>query len=114
MTEKLRKKKKRGKNRWVVNVCPTHDQLDGASVTYQAECVKCGKPKCSKWHGPYWYAYWSSGGKTRSLYIGKLLQPAAVVANAKNAKAKAKRRAASKVVSRMKQIQLPHTEGVQS
>ena len=44
---------------------------------YQLEYIKCGKPKCKctkgKGHGPYWYAYWSEGGKTRSKYIGKKL-----------------------------------------
>ncbi len=66
--------------RRVKHVSPAHDQLGGASVTYQLELVQCGKPKCRKWHGPYWYAYWTSGGRTRSLYIGKLLRPAADVA----------------------------------
>lgn len=40
-------------------------------VTYQLEFVKCGK-NCKKCpHGPYWYAYWSENGKTKSKYIGK-------------------------------------------
>jgi hypothetical protein len=68
----------------VDHVCPTHDQLAGSSVTYQLERVQCGKPKCRKWHGPYWYAYWTSGGRTRSLYIGKRLRPAAEVATERN------------------------------
>lgn len=45
--------------------------------TYQKEMVRCGKKgcKCAKGepHGPYWYAYWSEGGKTRSEYVGKNL-----------------------------------------
>lgn len=45
--------------------------------TYQQEMVRCGKKgcKCSKGelHGPYWYAYWSVGGKTKSEYVGKHL-----------------------------------------
>jgi hypothetical protein len=50
----------------------------GAShKTYRSEIVRCGKKgcKCSegKLHGPYWYAYWTEGGKTRSQYIGKKL-----------------------------------------
>lgn len=44
---------------------------------FQLEYIKCGKPKCKctkgKGHGPYWYQYWSEGGKTRSKYIGKKL-----------------------------------------
>ena len=44
--------------------------------TYRQELVKCGKPGCQKCssgagHGPYWYAYWSEGGRTRKQYIGK-------------------------------------------
>lgn len=68
------------RNRRVTFTCPTHDQLGGSSVTYQLELVQCGKPRCRRWHGPYWYAYWSAGGRTRSLYIGKRLRPAADVA----------------------------------
>lgn len=50
--------------------------LRGSFVTYQRELVRCGKPRCAKLHGPYWYAYWTQGGRTRSLYIGKQLRPA--------------------------------------
>jgi hypothetical protein len=43
--------------------------------TYRLESVRCGKQKCrcasGELHGPYWYAYWSEGGKTRSMYLGK-------------------------------------------
>ena len=46
--------------------------------TYRSEMVRCGKKgcKCSRGelHGPYWYAYWSVGGKTKSEYIGKHLR----------------------------------------
>jgi hypothetical protein len=45
--------------------------------TYQSEMVRCGKKGCKcargELHGPYWYAYWTEGGKTRSEYIGKHL-----------------------------------------
>jgi len=45
--------------------------------SYRNEMVRCGKKvcKCSKGelHGPYWYAYWTENGKTRSQYIGKRL-----------------------------------------
>lgn len=51
------------------------------SVTYQLELVNCGKERCKQCngkggkpaHGPYWYAYWSQEGKTKSKYIGKEL-----------------------------------------
>lgn len=45
---------------------------------YKQEAVFCGKERCKKCakgegHGPYWYAYWWEGGKTRKKYIGKTL-----------------------------------------
>lgn len=128
MTDELRKTPRK-KNRHVSHVCPAHDKLGEASVTYQLEHVKCGKPKCSKWHGPYWYAYWSAGGKTRSLYVGKTLRPAAEVANEKNKRrrqyaraggsaawfekqqAKKTRKKARKGKPRMKQQPLPFEQG---
>ena len=70
----------RKNNREVVHTSPAHDKLGDSSVTYQLERVQCGKRKCRKWHGPYWYAYWTAGGRTRSLYIGKKLRPASEVA----------------------------------
>jgi hypothetical protein len=43
--------------------------------TYRLEGVRCGNASCKcrqgKLHGPYWYAYWREGGKTRSQYVGK-------------------------------------------
>lgn len=43
--------------------------------TYRKASVRCGKEKCKcasgDLHGPYWYAYWSEGGKTKSAYVGK-------------------------------------------
>ena len=48
-----------------------------ACKTYRLERVRCGKQSCKcaegKLHGPYWYAYWSEGGRTRSQYVGKRL-----------------------------------------
>jgi hypothetical protein len=48
-----------------------------ANKTYQLEGVRCGKKNCQcaegKPHGPYWYAYWTEGGRTKSQYIGKKL-----------------------------------------
>jgi hypothetical protein len=44
---------------------------------YQQEMVRCGKKGCrctrGELHGPYWYAYWTEGGRTRSEYVGKHL-----------------------------------------
>lgn len=60
---------------------PIH--LDG--VTYQQKFILCSKPTCSKWHGPYWYAFYkprvdptsTTKPKTKSKYIGRNL-PATV------------------------------------
>lgn len=45
--------------------------------TYRLEHVRCGSKKCrcasGELHGPYWYAYWSEGGRTKSQYVGKKL-----------------------------------------
>lgn len=43
----------------------------GHALTYEQKFVHCGKPHCGKAHGPYWYAYWTAGGKVRSVYVGK-------------------------------------------
>ncbi|MGF1666190.1 MAG: hypothetical protein ACFCVC_07930 [Acidimicrobiia bacterium] len=44
------------------------------NVRLRQRAVKCGKSGCvSCPHGPYWYAYWSEGGRRRSRYIGRLL-----------------------------------------
>jgi hypothetical protein len=49
--------------------------------TYRQEYIRCGKPTCrcvaGEGHGPYWFAYWSQGGRTRKEYIGKKLPPVA-------------------------------------
>jgi hypothetical protein len=45
--------------------------------TYRLERVRCGSKKCKcasgELHGPYWYVYWTEGGRTRSQYVGKKL-----------------------------------------
>ena len=47
-----------------------------AKATLRLELVLCGKAKCKRLHGPYWYAYWQGpGGHTRKIYIGKALPP---------------------------------------
>lgn len=51
-------------------------QQDGK--TYRLERVRCSKENCKcasgHLHGPYWYAYWTENGKTKSWYIGKELK----------------------------------------
>ncbi len=47
------------------------------SVTIRSEYRKCGKLcRCNKGkgHGPYRYAYWWAGGRTRSRYLGKRVE----------------------------------------
>ena len=45
--------------------------------TYRLERVRCGSKRCKctsgEMHGPYWYVYWTEGGRTRSQYVGKKL-----------------------------------------
>ena len=44
------------------------------NVSLRQQMVRCGKAGCTKCpHGPYWYAYWTEGGRRRSRYIGRLL-----------------------------------------
>lgn len=42
-------------------------------VTYQLQLIHCGKERCKRLHGPYWYAFWKAKGVIRSKYIGKKL-----------------------------------------
>jgi hypothetical protein len=43
------------------------------NVSLRKQWVKCGKVACTRCpHGPYWYAYWTEGGRRRSRYVGKL------------------------------------------
>lgn len=47
--------------------------------TYRKVGVRCGKEGCKcaegELHGPYWYAWWSERGRTKSRYVGKELPP---------------------------------------
>ncbi len=70
-------KKVKSKARIVVET--KHDRTDVRGVTYQRELVLCGKKGCRKRHGPYWYAYWTAGGRTRTRYVGKEWRPLDVV-----------------------------------
>lgn len=50
------------------------DEIEGfPPVRYRQEHVRCGKDCGACPHGPYWYAYWKEGGRTRSQYIGREL-----------------------------------------
>ena len=53
---------------------PIRVEKQVGSITFRYETVRCGKENCSRCpHGPYWYAYWKEGGRTRSRYIGRAL-----------------------------------------
>jgi hypothetical protein len=43
------------------------------TVTYRTQRVQCGKSCAACPHGPYWYAFWKEGGRSRSQYIGNVL-----------------------------------------
>lgn len=55
----------------------TKEKKRAGHKTYRLERVRCGSKKCrcasGELHGPYWYTYWSEGGKTKSQYVGKRL-----------------------------------------
>lgn len=60
---------------------PVEQAFSSGGVTYELQRIRCGKKKCGRCrggpaHGPYWYAYWKSKGRTRSKYVGKKLPPA--------------------------------------
>lgn len=42
-------------------------------LTLRLELVLCGKPKCQKRHGPYWYVCWREGRRTVKAYVGRVL-----------------------------------------
>ncbi len=49
-------------------------------IAYRQQFTRCGKQRCRKCkegegHGPYWYAYWSENGRTKTKYIGVHLPP---------------------------------------
>jgi len=56
---------------------PPTTPLPNAAVSYSKQYRRCGKPDCPACrpglpgHGPYWYARWQEGGRTRSRYIGR-------------------------------------------
>lgn len=70
-----------------------HEVLEShraARRTYRLEFVRCGKASCKcaegKLHGPYWYAYWSEGSRTKTQYIGKRLPKGIKIARGVNAR----------------------------
>jgi hypothetical protein len=53
------------------------ERRQAGHMSYRLELVRCGKVNCrcsgGELHGPYWYAYWTEGRRTRSRYLGKEL-----------------------------------------
>ena len=45
-----------------------------SNATIRRQYVKCGKLQCQKKHGPYLYAFWKEGNRTKSRYIGKKIE----------------------------------------
>lgn len=54
-------------------VLELHDVPGVPTVSYRSQSVRCGKGCASCPHGPYWYAFWKEGGRSRSQYIGGVL-----------------------------------------
>lgn len=50
------------------------EKVGRRSVVYQLEMQLCGKPGCSKLHGPYWSAYWIHNGRQCKRYIGRVFR----------------------------------------
>jgi hypothetical protein len=48
-----------------------HSREGNHAITYELRYVLCGKRGCEKQHGPYWYAFWTAGGRVRTVYVGK-------------------------------------------
>lgn len=51
-----------------------HSTEHGRAITYELRPVLCGKAGCNRHHGPYWYAYWTAGGRVRTAYIGRVFR----------------------------------------
>ena len=67
---------------FVTGLLATHGEPPGEEVpapegaSFRKEYVRCGKPGCKSCpHGPYWYAYYREGGRLKSRYIGRELEP---------------------------------------
>jgi len=71
MRQKQLAKKRAGRLPAIEN---RHTRERGRAITYELRHVLCGKPGCQKKHGPYWYAYWTAGGRVRTVYIGRKFQ----------------------------------------
>ena len=56
---------------------PTPPLPERTAVSYRQQYRRCGKRACLRCapgqpgHGPYWYAFWTEDGRSRSRYLGK-------------------------------------------
>ncbi len=78
LRELIERAEEEGRER-VPNKRDTKEKKRAGQKTYRLERVRCGSKKCKcasgELHGPYWYVYWTEGGRTRSQYVGKKLPP---------------------------------------
>jgi hypothetical protein len=51
-------------------------ECDGRAITFELRWIQCGKARCRKWHGPYWYAEQRKGDRVRWVYVGRELDVA--------------------------------------
>ncbi len=76
LRELIEQADKDGRERVLNNRDAPEKKLVGQK-TYRLERVRCGSKQCrcvsGELHGPYWYAYWTEGGRTKSQYVGKKL-----------------------------------------
>lgn len=78
LRELIERAEEEGRER-VPNKRDSREKKQAGQKTYRLERVRCGSQKCKcaagELHGPYWYVYWTEGGRTRSQYVGKKLPP---------------------------------------
>jgi hypothetical protein len=61
------------KHELIESACANRAKSIPKNATIRKEYVNCKKPNCYRGgaHGPYYYAYWKEGKKTKKKYIGQ-------------------------------------------
>jgi hypothetical protein len=61
------------KQELIESACANRAKSIPKNATIRKEYVNCKKPNCYRGaaHGPYYYAYWREGKKTKKKYIGQ-------------------------------------------
>jgi hypothetical protein len=61
------------KQELIESACANRAKSIPRNATIRKEYVNCKKPNCyrDRTHGPYYYAYWKEGKKTKKKYIGQ-------------------------------------------